>query len=335
MSSLLVVHYETSDGTYKFQKVGSTGIANSAITSALIAAGAIGTPHIAAGSITSGLIAANVIATPHIANQGILSASIGVQIGAAHFYTPPLTSGYVIIGQGSGITPVYGAVPAGAPGDNTVTSSKIASGQVGDGHIYPASIISGKIAANIIATPHIANQGLLSSVYGAASIGGVHIATASITSGKYGAASINEGDLVSGISIDISELAQEPNYRAAALVSAFMAVQFSASGYFNLAQPNSLATMPALGLLAATVNSGSVGTFQYTGRMTNTTANLSGVANWNFSGYEGDLLFLISGGYLGRTPPVLSGDCIQRMGKIVADTTIFVKPELFFAQLAE
>ena len=214
-------------------------------------------------------------------------------------------------------------------------SSVFGANVIATPHILNQGILSASFGAAIIAQPHIANQGLLSANYGAASIGGAHIAAASITSGKYGAQSITEGDLASGISIDISEVAQEPNYRAADLISAFMAVQFSASGYFNLARPNSLTTMPALGLAATTITSGLIGTFQYTGRMTNTTADLSGVANWNFSGYEGDLLFLISGGYLGRTPPALSGDCVQRIGKIVASQTIFVRPELQFVQLAE
>ena len=132
--AVFCVTFDSSTGQIKAQKVGSDQIGNGAVLSA----------HIGAG----------VIATPHIANQGLLSASIAAQVGAAHFYTPPFTSGYVIIGQGSGVTPVYGSPPAGAPGDNTITSAKIASGQVGDGHIYPGSIISGKIGANIIALSH-------------------------------------------------------------------------------------------------------------------------------------------------------------------------------------
>ena len=94
----------------------------------------LGPSQIAAGAVVSASIGSGVIATPHI--HGFLS-------------------GHVIIGQGSGTVPTYDFPPAGAPGDNTITSAKIASGQVGDGHIYPASILSSKIASGIIGIPHL------------------------------------------------------------------------------------------------------------------------------------------------------------------------------------
>lgn len=330
MPSLLIVHYETTTGAYKIQKVGSTGIADLAITSALIAAGIIDAAHIANQGITSAKLTAALIASIEagVADNAITSGKLasGAVIGDRIAFGA-ITSGHIGASVIGGIHILDGSIAGADIANQGLLSANYAAASIGGTHVANQGLLSANYGAALIATPHILNQGILSASIGAASIGGAHIAALGITSGKYAAQSINEADLASGISIDISEVAQEPSYRAAAGISSFLAVQFSASGYFNLAAANTLATMPALGLAAATILSGQVGTFQYTGRMTN--------AGWNFSGYEGDLLFLLSGGFLGRTPPALSGDCVQRMGKIIADTTVFVKPELQFVQLAE
>jgi hypothetical protein len=298
MPSLLVVHYETTTGQYYFQKVGSAQIADGAITSGLIASGVIGTVHLADGSVTSAKIASG-------------------------FSTPP--------------------------GDASVTSSKIASGQVGDAHIYPDSIISAKIAsgiiggvhvanqslvsanfgANVIATPHIANQGILSASIGTGVVGDTLVADYGIISGKVASGAITEGGLASGISIDIAETSIEPSYRAGVPISGFLAIQFSVSGYYSFAQATDPDTMPAIGLTTAFVNSGDIGAFLYAGRITNT--------GWDFSGYVGNLLFVGTSSEvtLMVSGLMISGRCVQRFGKVAGVSTIHVKPDLTFAQIAE
>lgn len=322
MASILIVHYATDTGKYLVQKVGTSGIADGAITSALIGAGIIDAAHIANLGITSAKLAAALIAS--------------IEAGVA---------------------------------DGGITSAKIASGAVGDAHIYPASIISSKIAANIIATPHIvnqgilsasfganiiaaphiANQGLLSANYGALGIGGAHVANQGlvsanlaagvightlvtdygIVSGKIASGAITEGGLASGISIDIAEVGQEPTFRAQDLVSAYLGVYFSASGYFNYAQAATVTTMPAVGITIANITSGQIGTIHHTGRIRNTA--------WNFSGYVGSL------GFLGTSSEVtlmvsglmISGRNVQRMGEVIDEDAVFLRPELSFASIAE
>jgi len=350
MPSLLVAHYETSTGQYYFQKVGTGQISNAAITSGLIASGAIGWPHIAAGAILSGHIGSGQIASGHIdasytanvggtpADDSVTSAKIASgAVGGVHIANATITSSDIAVNTIGNIHILNQGILSSAIGANVIATP----------HIANQGILSASIGTNVIATPHIANQGLLSSVFGAGAIGGAHVANQGllsanfavgvightlvtdygIISGKYASGSITEAALVSGISIDISEVAQEPSYRAATPVSGFVGVQFSASGYFDWAKPNDITTMPAVGITVAAINSGLIGTFQYGGRITN--------AGWNFSGYEGNLVFLMSGSVIGRTAPALSGDCVQRMGKIISPDTIFVRPDLVFAQIAE
>lgn len=327
--SVLVMTYDTSSGTYKAQLLGTAQIADLAITSAKLAAEIIsllGT--VADGAITSAKIASGVVGGVHIADATITSSDIAVgTIGGIHI--------------------LDGSILTADLADALITSAKLASGQVGDGHIYPASILSAKIAANIIATPHILNQGILSASIGAnvlatphilnqgilsaslaaGVIGDTLVANFGIVSGKIASGVITEQQLVSGLSIDIAEIAQEPGYRAQDLISAFLGVQFNISGYFNFAQAGDISSMPAVGITTANILSGQIGTFRYGGRLGN--------AAWDFSGYVGRMLFIGTSSEVTLTAPSLSGQCVQRIGKVIDEDTAFLRPELTFVQIAE
>lgn len=299
--SLLVAHYETSTGQYYFQKVGSAQISDGAVTSGKIGANAIWTGHITDLAVTSAKLAAAIInLLGSVADGGITSAKIASgAVGGVHI------------------------------ANATIASSDIAVNTIGGIHILDGSIVSGDIAANVLATPHILNQGILSASLAAGVIGDTLVANYGIVSGKYASGSITEGALVSGISIDISEISQEPSFRAQVPISGFLAVQYSVSGYFSFAQAADADTMPAIGVATAFINSGQIGAFQYGGRMTD--------AGWDFSGYVGSLLFtgtssevtlMVSG-------LMVSGRCVQRLAKVADADTIFIKPDLVFAQIAE
>jgi len=320
MASILVVTYDTSSGKYLAQLAGSAQISDGAITSGKIASGIVGTVHLRDLNVTSAKLAAAVIASIEagVADESITSAKLA-----------------------------SGAVVGDRVAIDGIVSSHIGANVIGGIHILAGAIVSGKLGTNIIATPHILNQGILSASIGANEIGGAHILDGSIlsgeiganavggaklwdyglVSGKYASGSITEGALVSGISIDITEISQEPSYRAEALISSFLGVQFSISGYFNYAQAADIDTMPAVGVAIANILSGQIGTFQHQGRMIN--------PNWDFSGHVGELLFLGTSSQVTLTAPTASGECAQRVAKVIDPTTVFVRPELAFIQVAE
>lgn len=359
MPSILVVCYDTTTGRYLVQKAGSAQITDKSITSAHLASGAVIGDIIAAAAITSSKIASGQVGMAHIYPGAVTSAKIASGIvGTVHLRDLNVTSAKLaaaiisLLGTVADEAITSAKLASGAVGTvhmwpGAVTSAILASGQVGVPHIYPGAIISAKIAANVIATPHILNQGILSASIGANQVGGAHILDGSIlsseigaaavggaklwdyglTSGKYASGSITEQALVSGISIDIAEISQEPSYRAAALISAFLGIQFSTSGYFSHTQAADVDTMPAVGLTIANIASGAIGTFQHQGRMAN--------PDWDFSGYVGKLLFIGTSSQVTLTAPTTSGESVQRVGKVIDPTTVFVKPELAFVQIAE
>lgn len=278
MPSVLAVAYDTTTGRYLVQQLGSAQIADLAITSGKLAAGAVGTAdRIADAIVTSAKLTATLIAS--------------ILAGVA---------------------------------DGGIISSKIASGIVGSVHLADEAVASGDIKANSIATPHILDGGVLSASIGANSIGGGHILDGSIS----------ESELASGISIDIAELEQEPTFKAGAVISAYQAIQFtpaiSGGRHFDFAQAGNISSMPALGItVAAIAASGSVGIFQHKGRIT--------CPGWDFSGYAGSVV------YVGTSSEItlmvsglmVSGKCVQRMGKVVDPDTVFLSPDMSFAQIAQ
>jgi len=107
---------------------------DNSVTSAKIAANAIGGGHILDGSLTYA----------ELADATLVSAKIGLlAVGTPHIADGVVTSAKIASGYS---TPLA---------DGAVTSAKIASGAVGDAHIYPGAILSAKIGANVVGTPHL------------------------------------------------------------------------------------------------------------------------------------------------------------------------------------
>jgi len=322
MASILVICYDTSSGKYLAQLAGSAQIADGAITSGKIASGIVGTVHLRDLNVTSAKLAAAIIGLlGTVADGAIISAKLASGIvGSVHLADGAVKSGD--IGANVIATPHVQ--------NQGILSASIGANILATPHILNQGILSASIGANVLATPHIKNQGILSASIGAGIIGDTLVKDFGLISGKYASGSITEQALVSGISIDISEIAQEPTFRAGELISAYQGVQFSTSGYFGLAKVDDIDTMPAVGIAIANLTSGSLGTFQHLGRITNTA--------WDFSGYVGNLVFLGSGlnvSEVTRTAPAASGECVQRIGKIADEDTIFLRPELSFVQIAE
>jgi len=239
---------------------------------------------------------------------------------------------------------VVASIEAGVT-DGGITSAKLASGIVGSVHLADEAVKSGDIAANIIATPHILAGGILSGAIGADEIGKEHIkdgeivsaaigagiiadvllANYGVVSGKVASGAITENELVSGISIDIAEMSIEPSYRAEDLISAHLGVQFSTSGYFDFSQAADINSMPAAGITLANILSGQVGSFQHRGRVKNSA--------WSFSGYVGKAVYAGLSSEVTLTAPSASGQCVQRIGHVIDDDSVFLTPDPFFVQL--
>lgn len=142
----------------------------------------------------TGLYKAQLIGTSQIASGAITADKIydGDPFTIQQTSAPQMR--HVPYGSDYGAGPTYNPVHVDASGyqyfaavwpDNTVTSSKIASGQVGMPHIYPGAVISAKIASGIVGTPHLRDLNVTSAKLAAAIIGLLGaVADEAITSAK-------------------------------------------------------------------------------------------------------------------------------------------------------
>lgn len=320
--SILCVTYDTTTGRYLVQKAGSAQIADGAITSGLLASGIVGTVHLRDLNVTSAKLATAIIALlGTVADEAITSAKLASgAVGGDRIWDGAIVSAHIGPSVIGGIHILDGSIGGVDLANQAVISAKINTLAVGTPHLAALAVEEAKIASGAVTSGKI----------GTGIIGDTLLKDFGLLSGKYASGSITEQALVSGISIDIAEVGQEPSYRAAEIISAFQGVQFATSNYFGLAQIASANTMPAVGIAIANIASGSIGTFHHLGRITNPA--------WDFSGYVGNLVFLGSGqcgSEVTLTAPSTSGECVQRLGKVITPETVFLRPTLQFVQIAE
>jgi hypothetical protein len=219
----LVCIWDSDIGGFIGKDVGTTHLANQAVTSAKVAAGAIGTPH--------------------LANEAVMSAKIGAQaVGGAHLNPNDVWPGRTFSGIVRLRRPDHQdvikvtALPSGQPATLLVDSGLLGwrfwhaqAGNLGyfqsgavsvpgrvdnvdiSAHTHGAgagdapNILSASIAALAVGTPHIANQAILSAKIGAGAIGTPHLANAAVVSASIGSEAIGNPHIRSGV-VDAAKL---------------------------------------------------------------------------------------------------------------------------------
>lgn len=151
--------------------VGTTQIADNAITSAKVIAGAITAGKIAAGAVTATEIASNTITAAQLAANAITAGKIAA--GA-------VTSGTI----------AAGVVTANELAADSVTTSKIAAGAVTAGRIATGTITANELAADSVTTSKIAAGAVTSARIAAGTITAANIAAGAITANEIAAGAI-------------------------------------------------------------------------------------------------------------------------------------------------
>lgn len=172
-------------------------VGDESITSAKLASGAVIGDRIADDGIFSGKIASGAVGTPQLASGAVTIPKIDDSDPFTIQQTSAPMLKHLLHGYAAG--PTYNPIAVDASGyqyfaavwpDNTVTSSKIASGQVGAPHIYPSAVISSKIGVNAIGAPHILDGAITSGKIASGIVGTVHLRDLNVTSAKLAAALI-------------------------------------------------------------------------------------------------------------------------------------------------
>lgn len=126
--------------------VGTTNIANSAITNTLLASGAVGSGNLASGAVNSSALAAGAVGNAALAANAVQASNIASgAVGSTQLAANAVTSTAI----------ASGAVGSSALASGAVTSSAIASGAVGSAAIAAGSVGSSQIASGAVGSTQI------------------------------------------------------------------------------------------------------------------------------------------------------------------------------------
>ncbi len=176
--------------------VGTTDLADDAVTIDKIAAGAVGTSEIADNSVSSTDIldstvdtadlAAGSVTTSRIADDAVTTGKIlDGTVGAADIGTDGVGSAEI----------AAGAVGTSELADDSVTTGKIAAGAVGTSDLADDSVTTGKIAAGAVGTSDLADDSVTTGKIAAGAVGTTDLADDSVTTGKIGTGEVGTTDL--------------------------------------------------------------------------------------------------------------------------------------------
>jgi len=155
--------------------IGTTQIANNAITTPLISAGAVVSASIAAGTIVAGNIAAGTITGSNIAAS---------TISAANLVANTITAGQINAGSIQSAVLTAGSVTGTTIAGNTITASNLVANTITAGQIAANTITSSQIAANTITAANILAGTITASQIAANTITGGNIASGSIAAAQ-------------------------------------------------------------------------------------------------------------------------------------------------------
>lgn len=161
--------------------IGTTKIADDAITTAKIAANAITATEIAADTITSNEIAANAITSNELAANSVIAGKI--QAGS-------VTATEIAANTITGSKLVAGTITANEIAANTITAAKIQAGAITANEIAANTITAAKIASDTITGNQIAANTITASELAANSVTADKILAGSVTAGKLAAGEI-------------------------------------------------------------------------------------------------------------------------------------------------
>lgn len=179
--------------------VGTTAIANSAITSALIGAGAVGTLEIATGAVSNLELADDAVSSSKILAAAITASKIlDGAVTATKIGENAVTSFQLADDAVNANNIVAGAIAGTHIGTGAITSTNIAANTISANNIALGTIDATRIANNAITTAKIAADAVTSAQLAASSVGSTQLAAGSVTAGAITAGAITTAKIATG-----------------------------------------------------------------------------------------------------------------------------------------
>ncbi len=187
--------------------IGTTEIANDAVTTAKLIAGAVTANRIAAGAVETDKLAANAVTAIKIAANAVEADKIAANaVTAGKINAGAVTAGTIAAGAVTAGTIAVDAVTAGTIAAGAVTTAKIAAGAVTAGTIAAGAITTVKLAAGAVTANEIAANTITSAQIAADAITAGQIAAGAITTSELAANAVTAAKIAAG-TITANEIA--------------------------------------------------------------------------------------------------------------------------------
>lgn len=189
--------------------IGTTQIANDAITTAKLVAGAVAAGKIAASAVSATELAANAVISDKIASNAITADKITAgAVTAGKIAAGAVTANEIAAGAVTTAKLAAGSVTANEIATNAITAVKISAGAIEAGKIASNAVTSatiaagavtaGKVAASAITATEIATDAVTAAKIQASAVTAVKIATSAVTADKIDANAVTAAKIAAG-----------------------------------------------------------------------------------------------------------------------------------------
>lgn len=173
--------------SYAFRAKVAESVDANAISSAMLATGAVGSTQLAAASVTNAKLGTDAVLTTNIGNLNVTTAKLAdlsvttAKLADANVTTAKIADANVTTAKIADLN-----VTTGKLADASVTGTKIASATIAAGNLATGAVTSTAILDGTIATADIANSAITSAKIADGNVTGADIASATITSDNLG-----------------------------------------------------------------------------------------------------------------------------------------------------
>ena len=189
--------------------IGTSALADNAVTSAKIADGTVSTADIADSAISTAKLADNSVTSAKIVDGAITSADIGDSqvatadlaanaVTTAKLADSSVTSAKIVDGSVSNVDIANLAIDTTKLADNSVTSAKIVDGAVSTADLADSAISTAKLADSSVTSAKIVDGAITSADIGDGQVATVDLAANAVTTAKLADNSVTSAKIVDG-----------------------------------------------------------------------------------------------------------------------------------------
>ena len=177
----------------------AASVPDASITSAKLAAGAVGTTQLADGGVTQPKLASGAVGESQLADGAVTQAKLAVgAVGASQLAS--LAVGAAQLADGAVTTPKLAVAAVGTTqlADGGVTQIKLAASAVGESQLADSAVTQAKLAVAAVGTTQLADGGVTQAKLASGAVGAPQLAVAAVGTVQLADSAVTQAKLAAG-----------------------------------------------------------------------------------------------------------------------------------------